>query len=202
MSLGYTKESSMAKSPIQLLVSVRRSCVSVACLCCLTSCLYFHDEALHSTAAKAQSQFQELVEDSPARGHANSHAALGELAEEVARELYVEDEQIRRYALARTKWSDLVEQTKKLLSSQRSSLATTQSLRTNAEKRVKDTLENLPGVQKERANHLEALKSMGETNSGSDHPNPTQPQSHPAVTPSTDLLPSQPQGHFARNPTP
>ena len=43
---------------------------------------------------------------------------------------------------------------------------------------------------------------IGETNSGSDYPTPTQPQSHPAVTPSTDLLPSQPQGHFARNPTP
>jgi hypothetical protein len=53
-----------------------------------------------------------------------------------------------------------------------------------------------PGV------HTHDVQSIGETNSGSDHPNPTQPQSHPAITPSTDLLPSQPQGHFARNPTP
>jgi hypothetical protein len=42
---------------------------------------------------------------------------------------------------------------------------------------------------------------IGHSNSGSDHPNPTQPQSHPAVTPSTDLLPSQPPGHSARKPT-
>ena len=32
-------------------------------------------------------------------------------------------------------------------------------------------------------------EGIGHSNSGSDHPNPTQPQSHPAVTPSTDLLP-------------
>jgi hypothetical protein len=36
----------------------------------------------------------------------------------------------------------------------------------------------------------ELCGDIGETNSGSDHPNPTQPQSHPAVTPSTELLPS------------
>ena len=40
------------------------------------------------------------------------------------------------------------------------------------------------------------LRGIGHSNSGSDHPNPTTPQSHPAVTPSTDLLPSQPPGHF------
>ena len=34
-------------------------------------------------------------------------------------------------------------------------------------------------------------RGIGETSSGSDHPNHTQPQSHPAATPSTDLLPSQ-----------
>ena len=44
--------------------------------------------------------------------------------------------------------------------------------------------------------------SIGETSSGSDHPNPTQPQSTTAGTPSTDLLPSQPQGHFAETPNP
>ena len=43
---------------------------------------------------------------------------------------------------------------------------------------------------------------VGHSSCGSDHPNPTQPQSHPAVTPSTHLLPSQPPEHFARNPTP
>jgi hypothetical protein len=36
------------------------------------------------------------------------------------------------------------------------------------------------------------MAGIGETNSGSDHPNPTQPQSHPAITPLTDLFPRQP----------
>ena len=38
--------------------------------------------------------------------------------------------------------------------------------------------------------HQKFRLSIGETSSGSDHPNPTRPQSHPAFTPSTDLLPS------------
>ena len=50
--------------------------------------------------------------------------------------------------------------------------------------------------------HIAKVLGIGSSNSGSDHPNPTQPLSHPAVTPSTDLLPSAPPGHFARNPTP
>ena len=37
---------------------------------------------------------------------------------------------------------------------------------------------------------------VGHSSCGSDHPNPTQPQSHPAVTPSTHLLPSQPARAF------
>ena len=43
----------------------------------------------------------------------------------------------------------------------------------------------------EKAAIRRSLEGIGHSNSGSDHPNPTQPQSHPAVTPSTDLLPSQ-----------
>ncbi len=52
------------------------------------------------------------------------------------------------------------------------------------------------------AHLMPTVLGIGSSNSGSDYPNPTQPQSHPAATPSTDLLPSQPPGHFARNPTP
>ena len=43
---------------------------------------------------------------------------------------------------------------------------------------------------------------IGETSNGSDHPNPANSQPHPAITPSTDLFPSQSPWHSARKPTP
>ena len=40
--------------------------------------------------------------------------------------------------------------------------------------------------------------SIGNSKSGSDHPNPANSISHPAITPSTDLLPSQPAPTFGQ----